>query len=311
MHIEVALEGFDASDLATLVPIAAGLPRDGGARGRIEVSLTRESVPDASPALPAIFFHGRTRAFLDTRDVVLSDGFSLVRVALDGRTISARVDPRSLADGYSFGHATMFIAVAIALRAHGLFHLHAGGVVSPSGETILIAGEGGSGKTTTTLALIHSGYDYLGDDAVLVARANGGEPEILQLAKPFHLHDRVLASFPALSPHTGDPYRANHDKRALDPRAAFRGRERSSAPAPRRILFPTIADLEHTKLEPMAQAETMGELIRSSALAVVDGLPGAKAQLELFRDLAGGARGFHLELGRDLLADPKILAALL
>lgn len=48
-------------------------------------------------------------------------------------------------------------------RARGIVVLHAG-VVARAGEAIVLAGASRSGKTTLTLALVDSGWDYLSDD---------------------------------------------------------------------------------------------------------------------------------------------------
>jgi hypothetical protein len=57
-------------------------------------------------------------------------------------------------------------------------------------------------------------------------------------------------------------------------------------------------------LAPLAPSDVLGRLIEAGALVAAHGMPGADAQLALLRDLADGVRGFRVELGSDLLADP-------
>jgi hypothetical protein len=55
---------------------------------------------------------------------------------------------------------------AETIRRTGDFLLvHAGAVVSPAGDGVLILGESGSGKTTLTAGLVRAGFGYLSDEA--------------------------------------------------------------------------------------------------------------------------------------------------
>lgn len=302
----------DRAQLAQLAPVLALLP-EVDARGDADVELDLSLGTGMAPADEAaleeatpLFFHGRTRVLLDDGVVLVTDGTSRLAVALDGRSIRGVVDARSLDDGYSFGHATVFIALMVALRAHGLFHLHAGVVISPAGRTVLVAGEGSSGKTTTTLGFLAAGWDYLGDDAALLT-SRDGRPALLQVPKTFHVHPRSLAGFPSLAPLLGETFRANNDKRGLDPRRAFSGRERATADAPRVLLFPQIVKSDVTRLVPLGHAEGLGELLRSSALAAIPELPRGSDHLALLARVASTAQAFTVELGGDALVDPGLV----
>ena len=75
----------------------------------------------------------------------------------------------------------------IALRARGLYQLHASAAVDPRGIAWLFAGPSGVGKSTLAYALSRQGWQILGDDGVVleptrkrcdspcVARAAAGE----------------------------------------------------------------------------------------------------------------------------------------
>ena len=281
--------------------------REGDGPADLIVELSGRSVDRGAirrvEALPAAFFHGRTRAFSADDGVVLSDGWSTVHVERDRALVRADVDPRSLADGYAFGQTTLFIAVVLALRAHGRFHLHAGGAVLPSGRGVLVAGEGGSGKTSTIMALLSAGAEYVSDDSVLLMR-DGGAVAALGLPSLFHLGDATLRAHDELEAVAGRAYALNHDKREMDPRQAFPGREVERIDAPALLVFPSIGSEPATRAEPCPQADAMGALTRASALVVVDGIGDVPAHLGLLRDVASGAAAFELRLGADALADP-------
>ena len=65
--------------------------------------------------------------------------------------------------------------------------LHAGGI-SKEGKTFLFTGGGGVGKTSLVLNFIRRGYEYLGDDWILL----GGNGMVYPLPKPVHIYDYNL-----------------------------------------------------------------------------------------------------------------------
>ncbi len=104
-------------------------------------------------------------------------------------------------------------------------------------------------------------------------------------------------------------------KLPLDPRRAFPGRERARAGAPWLVLLPQVTGAPATEVEPVPAAVALGALIESSALLLVDGLPGREENLALLRAVVEGARCLSLRLGTDLLSPstelPHPLAAAL
>ena len=62
--------------------------------------------------------------------------------------------------------------------------LHAGGVVGPAGQVVVLPGISGSGKTTLTAALVRDGFGYLSDEAVGILPST---LEALSYAKPLVL----------------------------------------------------------------------------------------------------------------------------
>ena len=63
------------------------------------------------------------------------------------------------------------LGAQLVLRARGLYHVHAAGVVAPDGRAWLLAGESGCGKSTIAYALMRAGWRVLGEDGVLLQRA--------------------------------------------------------------------------------------------------------------------------------------------
>src|SRR5580704_13054625 len=65
----------------------------------------------------------------------------------------------------------------LRLRRRGRYHVHASGVVSPTGRVVLFTGVSGSGKSTLAYALARRGWRLLGDDSVIIEiEPQGTEP---------------------------------------------------------------------------------------------------------------------------------------
>lgn len=64
------------------------------------------------------------------------------------------------------------LGAQLVLRARGLYHVHAAGVVAPDGRAWLLAGESGCGKSTIAYALMRAGWRVLGEDGVLLQRSD-------------------------------------------------------------------------------------------------------------------------------------------
>jgi hypothetical protein len=239
---------------------------------------------------------------------ILTDGASTARVAPDGRRIDLAVAPASLADRHTLEHVLALVALVVALRRFGLFHLHAAVLAEPDGRAILVAGGAGSGKSTLTLALLEAspGLAWLGDDTALLSARPGGLA-VLGFPRPFHLSGTTAAAFPRLGSLLGAPC-GSGAKRRLEGRLAFPGRQRLEASAPSLVILPEVVARPTSVVEAVPGAEALGALIESAALVVVDGMPAVDAQLALLAATAGGATCLRARLGRDLLERPGEVA---
>lgn len=294
---------------ALLDDLLAALPAgDPAAPPDLVVHLAPAAGPPSSEGEPA-FFHGVVQARAVAGALVLSDGASTARVAADGARVDLSVAPASLADRHTFEHVLALVALVVALRHRGLFHLHAAALALPDGRAALVAGGAGAGKSTLTLALLEHGLAYLGDDAAFLAAGPAGV-QVLSFPRPFHVAPQTARMIPRLLPLLGDRY-AVGDKRRLDPRVAFPGRERATAGPPALVLLPEVSGRPRTEAEEVPSAVALGALIESSALVMVDGLPGADRQLALLAAVAEGARCIKATLGRDLLERPADVASAL
>ncbi len=274
-----------------------------------DLVLALEPARGPPPAgLPPLFWYGEVQAFADGDGLLLTDGRSTVRVAAGGGRIDVGAAEGAGAAGerHRFQHLLLFTALLRALSARGLFHLHAAGLVHEDGRTILVAGTAGSGKTTLALALLEAGLGYLGDDVVLLAE-RAGRPAVLSFPRPFHVAPATAAPYPALRPLLGERY-AGGEKRDLDPRRAFPGRERAEGGAPALLLLPELANRPETVAEPASGAVALGALLESSAYLAADGEALLLARVALLARAVDGATALRVKLGRDALECPGEIA---
>jgi hypothetical protein len=254
------------------------------------------------PGARESFFHGPLRVSCDHGAFLLRDGANALTVSADGRRIEvARLG--SAADGAS--ELALLVGIVVALRHHGLFHLHAAALEEEGGRRVLVAGTSGAGKTTLALALAAAGLAPLADDAVLLTRRRG-PPRVVGFPRPFHLGERTAAAFPELADHLGPP--AATGKRALDTRAALGVHARGEMALPDVLLLPEIAPAARTTVEPVSTAEAFCALVECGALVVADGMPAVPEQLALLRALADAASAARVRLGEDVLRDPAACA---
>jgi hypothetical protein len=80
---------------------------------------------------------------------------------------------RSEDEATVIGHLLWRITDDTVMLAEGYLLIHAGAVVTPQGDAVLILGEAGSGKTTLVAALVQDGFGYLSDEAGAVELATG------------------------------------------------------------------------------------------------------------------------------------------
>lgn len=196
-------------------------------------------------------------------------------------------------------------ALPMLLSARGLYALHAGGVVSPEGHGVLLAGVSGSGKTTLTCALTRSGWSYLSDDSVLLEDTPEGV-QALAFGRSFHCAAPLFGHYPELCAGSAAPQRG---KRLVEAASLYPGQSRERA-LPRAVFFPEIVAEEETRAIPLSATETLLRLLANAA-AKLHGRAAMAAQMAALTQLASSARGYRLLHGADVHRHPERVAALL
>lgn len=193
----------------------------------------------------------------------------------------------------------VFLAVwPLVLPRHGLVHVHGAAVRDPEGAGWLLAGAGGSGKSTSTLALVRSGWSFAADDSVFTEQGARGELVAHGWREPVRLSPR---SANALGVALGNPATMHKSAARLDAELEARRCESVSID---RVLIPELGP--RTALERLPPAEALFHVTRASGWIVA--LP-ERAPSYLARLAAIAAHPiFRLVLGPELLEHPGQLA---
>lgn len=173
----------------------------------------------------------------------------------------------------------------IALRARGLYQLHASAAVDPRGMAWLFAGPSGVGKSTLAYALSRQGWSILGDDGVVLEPTPGGA-KLHAWREPLQVSSALTPEFPELRER--QQFENVNDPRRRIPMPTLTARH---APLVA-IVFPRRAAAD--RLTRMAQTMALAELIvQSTQVLLADGeTPRHFARL---RDVVASVPSFRLE----------------
>ena len=180
--------------------------------------------------------------------------------------------------------------------------VHAGAVGRPDGG-VLLAGRGGAGKSTSTLACVGRGLGYAGDDFVLVDAGRRHAHNLYNVAK---IDAGNLGRFPEWAPHV-----ANRASLPAQKAQVFVHRHRPDAVSAgfpiRAVLLPRFTGGAGTAIRPASPTEALHALAPTTlALLRADG-----RTLARMSRLVRAVPAFWIETGTDLPRIPEAVLALL
>ncbi len=190
-------------------------------------------------------------------------------------------------------------------RNHGCQLVHAAAVGTPSGG-VLLAGKGGSGKSTTALACLLSGMLYAGDDYVLV---NSGEstPFVYSLYNSAKVDLGQIWRLPSLLTAVSNSERLDAEKALIFLYDHYPEKITTGFPV-RAILLPRITGLSETRLKKASSMTSLTALAPSTIFQ----LPGAGHEsLQSLTNFVKQVPSYVLELGSDLHKIPEVILNLL
>ncbi|MFN8024903.1 MAG: serine kinase [Acidimicrobiia bacterium] len=170
--------------------------------------------------------------------------------------------------------------------------VHAG-AVGRDGHGVLVTGRSGSGKTTTSLACLRAGFDYAGDDYVLVDTAT---PRVFCLYSTAKLEPDNMARFPEMVSWIDNPDRLTDEKAIvyLQDHCAAQITNELAVDA---VVVPVVTGLADSTVAPLAPSAALQALAPTTTFH----LPGYGR--EVFTKLSGLVRAvpcFELRAGTDL-----------
>ena len=189
----------------------------------------------------------------------------------------------------------------------GVQLVHAG-LVSRNGHGVLLPGMGGAGKSTSALACVDAGFDYLGDDYVGLQAREDGSFVGHSLYNSTWLEPDHMARFPLLPSHAIHGSNAREDKSLVLLSQVFPTRLSRTAPI-RVLALPRIVDRHATQCRRASKGDALLALAPSSLFAL-PARPGARG-LDRLAQLVEQVPSYWLELGRDLTAIPHRVEELL
>jgi hypothetical protein len=181
-----------------------------------------------------------------------------------------------------------------------------GGAVGLASGGVLLAGKGGTGKSTTALACLEAGMLYAGDDYCLIKTDE--VPFIYSVYSTAKLRGEMdIERFPGLAPFVSNKSRLEQDKALLFlyqhvPEKVCRGFPIKA------ILMPSLTADEGSRLRPA----TAGAALTALAPSTLMQLPGAGgAALKTMARLVHQVPGYVLELGTDTAQIAPVIQRLL
>jgi hypothetical protein len=189
------------------------------------------------------------------------------------------------------------------LDGPGRYLAHAAAVGDERGA-VLLAGRGGSGKTTTALACIDAGMKYAGDNYVLVTA--DPEPVVHSLYATAKLRPGTLELLPGLATAVRAMDVPEGEKRVVD-MARHRPSQLASSMPVRALVVPHVAGGAHTRLVRASAAEAVLAL----APTTVAQLPRNGGVLGPMAALARELPTYRLELGGPVTEGPEAIRRIL
>ncbi|MFN8492864.1 MAG: hypothetical protein U0350_34995 [Caldilineaceae bacterium] len=191
------------------------------------------------------------------------------------------------------------------LRDQGRQLVHAAAVGNEQ-SAVLIVGKSGSGKSTTALAALLAGMDYLADDYCSVAQDD--EPVVYSLYNSGKVTADHLRHFPSLQPLVNNPDGLGQGEKALILLQQHFPQQIYSHLPLQSILLPTIRGQYKTELATASKSEALRALAPSTIFQLANG---GEQDFRFLSRLVEKLPTYRLLLGTELAQIPQVIQELL
>jgi hypothetical protein len=198
------------------------------------------------------------------------------------------------------------LLLSIWYSDQGVQILHAG-LVARHGAGVLLPGESGTGKSTTSLASVSQGLEYLGDDFIGLEPVGDGAFHGHSIFNTACLARKDIDRFAAIRPHAVEDRFPEEEKPILFLSEMFPGLLRPTAPIRAVVLLRVGA--ERTEIRRASRPEALRHFAASSLHTVVP-RPG-RAALLMIGALVERVPAYWLLLGPDLRDIPPSIERIL
>ena len=193
------------------------------------------------------------------------------------------------------------------MKSQGVQFVHGGAVGTESGG-VLLAGKGGSGKSTSVLACLGSSLKYASDDYCMVGSSGGKRSEVYSLYNTAKLvGDSDVAKFDGLASHVWNPSRQPNETVTIFLTESFPQKLIPHFPL-KAILVPQITGQPDTRIEPCGEGAALMALGPSSLAQLPSSGPG---DLKQIAQLIRSVPCFRIKLGTCLEQIPRVIEQLL
>lgn len=271
----------------------SALSTDATAAATIELQWTRSQTPAQRPGPPTLRL-GKVEARVEaTGGRVGLFGPSGAHGVVDLKQGRAEIRAAGPSDEVAADlYAMLTVASAFLLGRLGGALIHSAAVIAPSRGGWLLVGDARAGKSTTTLNLITSGWNYLSDDQVILSLEESGSISAEGWLRPFHID-------------AGWPLGCESERReSVDPSTLGPGRWQRRA-ALVGTLFLELRRASRTEVERLGSADALAAIVRQSPWLMADPVQ-APALLALLIATVQQPT-FRLFLGRDTYRDGTCL----
>ncbi len=202
----------------------------------------------------------------------------------------------------TFFHYTMIEL----LKGANIFPLPAAGL-EYQGKGVLIHGRNGCGKTTAMLALLRSGYRYLGDD-ILLLQDHGAMQTLLGTFLNIDVTEHTIEMFPELRTAGLGLLRQGVYRKSFQTEDLYPG-SRGCSCEPAMILFPQVTNMSHSCLQPLAKSLALEVLVQREAYR--HDANTAAQEFQVLSKLVQQTACYRLHFGSDALDLSRLITPLL
>lgn len=186
-------------------------------------------------------------------------------------------------------------------------HLIHGAVVGLNGKSVLLTAKGGSGKSTTSLACLYAGMDYLGDDYVTIESGNTIMSH--SLYNSLKVFPQSLDKFSGLREKVWNKNNIDtENEKAIIFLSESFSKQITRTASLDAILIPVIKNTPKTKIVKASKLETMLAMIPTTLFQL--SLTKSDKMVEL-KSIIEKTPCYFLELGYDLNEIPEVIKSFL